>query len=275
MSDNPHMTKAQRRAARRAANKSADKPDGEITQNADSPSEDEQDGEDEELAEAGQADDQGVEDVKITVTAEASEDDPESASVTVAAENGGTIIVEGVPIENVASIMEEAPSGDLDSPAAKASLDEDEAHIREGLAKLGLDGPVDAVSPEEVVERAQELPDEISETVIEKPVGSGTEVTTIVTTRRLSKSMQDHEPDSKHKLPREGTDRRKVLELMSGEFTPDEIAAEMRKINSRFDAKYVYAHAYCTFRDCGIGYRTTEEGKLEALFPKVETADAE
>ncbi len=85
--------------------------------------------------------------------------------------------------------------------------------------------------------------------------------------RRPGKAMQDKEPGTNYKMPREGTERHMVLKLMDGTRTPEEIAVIMKKKNTRFDAKYVYAHAYCTFRDCGIGYHTAVDGKLEARFP--------
>ena len=86
---------------------------------------------------------------------------------------------------------------------------------------------------------------------------------------RVSKAMMDHQPGKKYKLPRKDTERAMVLALMTDPpwKTPAEIAAIMKARNGRFDEKYVYAHAYCTFRDCGIGYETVD-GKLKALFPK-------
>ncbi len=86
------------------------------------------------------------------------------------------------------------------------------------------------------------------------------------TKKSRSKAMDDHTPDARVKMPRSDTDRGMVLGLMDGTKTPDEIAAILKKRNARFDVKYVYAHAYCLHRDCGIGYRTVD-GKLEAVFP--------
>ncbi len=67
------------------------------------------------------------------------------------------------------------------------------------------------------------------------------------------------------KQTREGTARQKILKMMDGTKTPDEISAIM---GGTFTGKYVLAHAYCLRRDCGIGYELTKEGNLLALYPK-------
>jgi len=70
---------------------------------------------------------------------------------------------------------------------------------------------------------------------------------------------------------REGTDRAKILKLMDGALTPEEIGREMG--GGKFDAKYIMAHAYCLRRDCGIGYELTKDGKLVADYPRGKSYD--
>ncbi len=67
------------------------------------------------------------------------------------------------------------------------------------------------------------------------------------------------------KQTREGTARQKILKMMDGTQSPDQIAAVM---GGTFTGKYVLAHAYCLRRDCGIGYELTRDGHLLALYPK-------
>lgn len=73
------------------------------------------------------------------------------------------------------------------------------------------------------------------------------------------------------KPTRAGTDRAKILELMDGTLTPDQIGSKMG--SDKFNAKYVMAHAYCLRRDCGIGYELTKEGFLVALYPRGKSYD--
>ena len=103
------------------------------------------------------------------------------------------------------------------------------------------------------------------------PASTVTEETTTMPKDAAAKKTRASKGSSKaagfaadFKQTRAGTDRAKVLALMDGTLTPEEIAAKM---GGRFDAKYVMAHAYCLRRDCGIGYDTTKEGKLVAVYP--------
>lgn len=68
------------------------------------------------------------------------------------------------------------------------------------------------------------------------------------------------------KQTRQGTARQRILQMMDGTLTPDEIGLKMGGGN--FTGKYVLAHAYCLRRDCGIGYELTKDGHLIALYPK-------
>lgn len=67
---------------------------------------------------------------------------------------------------------------------------------------------------------------------------------------------------------RPGTDRATVLQLMDGDHTTASIAKAIENTD-----RMVLAHAYCLARDCGIGYRFNETGKLEALFPGSKTLE--
>ncbi len=73
----------------------------------------------------------------------------------------------------------------------------------------------------------------------------------------------------KFKQIRAETDRAKVLKLMNGTKSADQIAVTLG--GGKFTARYVMAHAYCTHRDCGIGYRLTDTGKLLAVYPVERT----
>jgi hypothetical protein len=66
---------------------------------------------------------------------------------------------------------------------------------------------------------------------------------------------------SMFKPVREGSTRQKILKLMDGTKTPDQIATKME-----CDRAKIMAHAFCLARDCGIGY-TIDDGKLIALYP--------
>lgn len=74
---------------------------------------------------------------------------------------------------------------------------------------------------------------------------------------------------------REGTDRAKILALMDGTRTPAEISKAMG-FPAKFsgDEKkatgYVNQHAYCAWRDSGVGYEFVD-GKLLALYPGKKT----
>lgn len=68
-----------------------------------------------------------------------------------------------------------------------------------------------------------------------------------------------------------GSARERILSLMTGQHTAEQIAAMVGGI----DAAKVGAHAFCLSRDCGIGYEYGEGGTLKALFPTGKTlADA-
>jgi len=182
--------------------------------------------------------------------------------------------------ETVTALTEPPPAGEVEGAAAEASIAEDGNFIKDELIRLGLEEAPPSSDSKESSE-TEEMEDETkeddaanetkpAEVAVQPPTQDGdTTAAATTTVRRISKSMSDHAPDEKHKLPRAGTDRRKVLEMMTGEFTPDEIAAVMKKDKPHFNARYVYQHAYCTYRDCGIGYRTVDE-KLVAFYSSKE-----
>lgn len=64
------------------------------------------------------------------------------------------------------------------------------------------------------------------------------------------------------RLIREGTDRAKVLKLMTGRHTSAQIAQE-----TGLDEKKVGTIIFCLSRDCGIGYKFGEKGQVEAIYP--------
>lgn len=69
---------------------------------------------------------------------------------------------------------------------------------------------------------------------------------------------------------REDTDRAKLLPLLDGTRTNEEVAAIMnvgRTSAKEMDGKYILAHAYCLHRDCGFGYTVTD-GKITLIFPQ-------
>ena len=87
---------------------------------------------------------------------------------------------------------------------------------------------------------------------------------------KVSKVMtgQDAKPLSAFKTVRADTARARLLPLMDGTLTPDEVAVKMSEGATKpMEGGYVMQHAYCLHRDCGIGYRVTPEGKLLALYP--------
>ncbi len=65
---------------------------------------------------------------------------------------------------------------------------------------------------------------------------------------------------------REGTDRQKVLKLMGGTNTAEQIAAELG-----MNAKKVGTIVFCMSRDNGIGYEFGAKGQLKALYPGDKT----
>lgn len=62
---------------------------------------------------------------------------------------------------------------------------------------------------------------------------------------------------------RAGTDRHKVLELMTGELTAPEVDQAMS-----FKPGYSLSHFYCLARDCGVGYAFDDAGRVTALYPE-------
>lgn len=67
---------------------------------------------------------------------------------------------------------------------------------------------------------------------------------------------------------RAGTTRARILALADGTRTVDAVAKA-----TGVDRKMVLAHAYCTWRDAGVGYRVDEKDKLAALYPGKKTID--
>lgn len=65
---------------------------------------------------------------------------------------------------------------------------------------------------------------------------------------------------------REGTDRQKVLKLMNGQNTAEQIGTELD-----MPAKKVGTIVFCMSRDNGIGYEFGPKGQLKALFPGSNT----
>jgi hypothetical protein len=65
---------------------------------------------------------------------------------------------------------------------------------------------------------------------------------------------------------REGTDRHKVLKMMNGSNTAEQIAAELG-----MNSKKVGTIVFCMSRDNGIGYEFGAKGQLKALFPGEKT----
>lgn len=61
---------------------------------------------------------------------------------------------------------------------------------------------------------------------------------------------------------REGTDRQKVLKLMNGQHTAEQIAQELG-----MESKKIGQIAFCISRDCGIGYSFSDKGRLTAEYP--------
>lgn len=125
------------------------------------------------------------------------------------------------------------------------------------------------LAPPEPPSAATDLPiNTPDEETISMPKSAGT-------TKKSTKSRAtNHKPAgtvAEFKPTRAGTDRAKVLALMDGTKTPNEIAAEMKV--DRFTGKYVMAHAYCLSRDCGIGYELDQDGKLVALYPRGRSLD--
>jgi len=72
---------------------------------------------------------------------------------------------------------------------------------------------------------------------------------------------------------REGTDRQRVLKLMNGTKSPEQIATHLEMVadGGKPDVKKVLTIAYCINRDSAIGYRINESGKLEAVYPGSKT----
>ena len=69
------------------------------------------------------------------------------------------------------------------------------------------------------------------------------------------------------KTVRAGTARAKILRLIDGSSTLAEVASAVG-----LDAAKVAAHLYCTWRDCGIGYRL-DDGKVTAVYPEGKSYD--
>lgn len=70
---------------------------------------------------------------------------------------------------------------------------------------------------------------------------------------------------------REGSARQRILELMTGSHTAEEIAARVGGV----DANRVLQHAYCLTRDCAVGFSVSETGHLLAIYPRgLSYADA-
>lgn len=67
---------------------------------------------------------------------------------------------------------------------------------------------------------------------------------------------------------RAGTARAKILKLMDGSKTAEAIGKAVG-----VPTTMVMAHAFCLHRDVGVGYKLTDDGKLEALFPGQKTID--
>ncbi len=65
---------------------------------------------------------------------------------------------------------------------------------------------------------------------------------------------------------RDGTDRAKVLKLMTGKNTAAQIGQELG-----IDEKKVGTIIFCLSRDCGIGYSFGEKGQVEAIYPGDKT----
>lgn len=65
---------------------------------------------------------------------------------------------------------------------------------------------------------------------------------------------------------REGTFRATLLRSMDGTKTPEQLAELGQRSRS-----LVMSHAYCLYRDCGIGYGLTKDGSLVAILPRNKT----
>ncbi len=171
------------------------------------------------------------------------------------------------PAETEPELVEETSEADLEAASEPDEAEPDKPTLHDPQAPE----PTSEASDDLVVDFTQLVGDPI---IASPQPNLTTSVMPPATTpaaptrqRRAGKAQQDKEPGTNYKMPREGTERHMVLKLMDGTRTPEEIAVIMKKKNARFDTKYVYAHAYCTFRDCGIGYHTAVDGKLEARFP--------
>lgn len=84
-------------------------------------------------------------------------------------------------------------------------------------------------------------------------------------TKKVSKPREHGKPAKKvsdFKQVREGSVRASILKLMDGTHTAEKIGEMVKQTTTM-----VNAHAYCLWRDCGIGYHVDEAGKLKALYP--------
>lgn len=84
------------------------------------------------------------------------------------------------------------------------------------------------------------------------------------TTRSKMTTGKPADPEKfKEGRVRSGTDRARVLTLMDGTRTAEEIDAAMA-----FEKKgYSLSHFYCLARDCGIGYEFDGERRVSAVYP--------
>lgn len=68
---------------------------------------------------------------------------------------------------------------------------------------------------------------------------------------------------------RANTDRHRIMTMMDGTRTADQIGAEMNFSKPN----YALSHFYCLARDCGVGYAFDDAGLVTALYPEGEGLD--
>ncbi len=91
--------------------------------------------------------------------------------------------------------------------------------------------------------------------------------------RKMAESKPADPAKFKAGRVRAGTDRHRILAMMTGESTVEEVGKAMGFAKPN----YALAHFYCLARDCGIGYQLDADGHVTSVYPdgqSLETAIA-
>lgn len=164
-----------------------------------------------------------------------------------------------------ALIVENMNSGSLAAPAAAAS---------EGNPSLSQDVVTQPVLPAVVAEQGGSVETTAEDTTTQQQ----SQEDDMANGKKASKKKAATGEGRKVGKPaktvaelgtcRAGTARAKILKLMDGTKTAESIGKAVGVSTTT-----VMAHAFCLHRDVGVGYKLTDDGKLEALYPGQKTID--